>query len=120
MTTNEETHEESGHGEIPEAEPMKPRQVAGEINRAREVFVYVCWGVGADGEDYYPISKQAAKEIVAHAQESDLDIYVAKNGRKLYIGPCDEEEEGEGEGEDPEPEPGDEPEPGEEGEEGGE
>jgi hypothetical protein len=75
---------------------MSWRELAGAINRAKHVCVYVCWGPGEDGEDYYQISKEAARKISEHAHEADIRVTVSWDKRDLLIGPCDEQAEDEG------------------------
>ena len=83
---------------------MKWRELAGAINSARAVHVYVMWGPGERGEGYYKISKEEARSIVEAAKkqkperpgEEELDaIEVAAyvEGGDLYIGPWDELDE---------------------------
>ena len=103
MTANEEieTPEETEDEDTSTEVTMTPRELAGAIGRAKAVFVYVCWGPGEFGEGHYQISKEGAREIVAHAKEAGLDITAQWDGRDLLIGPCDEE--GEEPAEDPDP-----------------
>jgi hypothetical protein len=90
-------------------ELVKSRVLAGHINRCRRVYVFVCWSAGEDGGDWYSISKESAREIVADAQERGIDVIIElqENGRDLYIGAeteIEDEETEEGEEEEGEEE----------------
>jgi len=81
---------------------MRPHKLAGEINRANAVHVYVDFATGENGFYWLEVSKARAKEIVDDAREKGIDdiaAHVKRGG--VYIGdPADFDDEPE-EPEDP-------------------
>lgn len=101
MNNADEVLEVSGETEE-EYEPMplcRPREVAGMINRAKSVYVWVDWGAGEAGSSYLQVKKENARRIVDSAKEADTEIAAAweddREGGSLLIGPADEDGEDE-------------------------
>jgi transposase-like protein len=79
--------------------PMKPRELAGAINRAKNVYVYVHYNpVNAF---FTKISKEAARELVDDAREEQAEVEATIRDGELYIGHVPPGEVGPGESEEP-------------------
>jgi hypothetical protein len=93
---------------------VTPRELAGHINRAKAVYVWVEFGIvpGEDGDeilgDYLRIEKKTAKDIVDMLREegnAEPIIELKRGGKDVYIGaPVDVEADEGGEGEEEEEE----------------
>lgn len=81
----------------------KPRELAGAINRAKTVFVYVAYGDDENAFCWLRVSKEQAREIVDDAKDEDIETICADEQKgDLYIGDVDFDDDEEDEEEDPE------------------
>jgi hypothetical protein len=73
---------------------MTVRNVRGEINRAKKVYVFVEYSDHDDGVCTLQVSKPQAKEICEDAEDSGVEeICVDVVGKTLYIGDFDTSDE---------------------------
>jgi hypothetical protein len=70
---------------------MRPHALAGAINRAKAVYLYVDYGADDAAYMWLEIPKARAKEIVDDARASDIDNVAARVERgEVYIGDPDD------------------------------
>jgi hypothetical protein len=64
---------------------MKPRELAGAINRARQIYVWVIWHA-PDYGIFIVVSKPVARRILAAAKELNITTLASLDAGDLYIG----------------------------------
>lgn len=70
---------------------MRPRELAGKINRAKAVFIYVDFSAHPEGYYWLEIPRARAKEIVDDARDKGIEEIAAHANRKgVFIGDPDD------------------------------
>ena len=70
---------------------MRPRKLAGAINRAHAVYIYIDYADDDEGYLWLEIPKARAKEITDAAREKNIaDIAARVERGKVYIGDPDD------------------------------